>query len=69
MTDTTKHVLLIETSGDEEQATIRLDGKDIVSTNHDEHGWAGMTLAEDVAVNIAQQMGWTVKRKFKRDAE
>lgn len=51
---------IVET--DDETETVRLDGKDLFSTNHDEHGWMGMRLVRDLVEKIAAEIGATVTK-------
>jgi hypothetical protein len=47
---------------DDERVRITLDGQDVVSVNHDEHGWDGMEIAEKTAVRLAELAGWKVEQ-------
>jgi hypothetical protein len=33
----------------DENVEIRVDGRFVISANHDEHGWAGMNLVKQTA--------------------
>jgi hypothetical protein len=39
---------------DDETFSILVDGEEVGWVNHDDHGWAGMKLAEDLARGIAK---------------
>ena len=47
---------------DPEKLEVYLDGTLIASTNHDEHGWAGIDMVEDVVEAIAEQLGIRIVR-------
>lgn len=38
-----------------------LNGKHIVTTSHDEHGWSGMGIVRDTLTKIAETMEWKVE--------
>ena len=48
-------------TGDDEVQEIRLNGEYLLTTNHDEHGWAGMEAARDLCERIAKSLGGTVE--------
>ena len=50
-----KHKLTIASDGDE-HIQILLDGEQVGSFNHDEHGWSGMFSAADLAIAIAKKL-------------
>lgn len=39
---------------DGETDRITLNGKEVITTNHDDHGWAGMAMARDVVKRIGK---------------
>lgn len=48
---------------DDENETIFLDGKEIISTSHDAHGWEGMQLARTVVERVAKALGGSYDRR------
>lgn len=47
----------------EEQEEWLLNGIELIETNHDTHGWAGMDVVEKLIEDIAQILGGTVEIK------
>lgn len=56
-------------SESEEAFEVTLNGKSIASVNHDEHGWAGMSLVRDTVDNIAKVLHLSVKEEEVEDEE
>lgn len=52
---------------DDEQVDLVIehngDRLDIASANHDEHGWAGMSILDNVARSLASYLGTTVREE------
>lgn len=46
---------------DDERVDYFLDGKDLVSVNHDEDGWGGMETVDQIIRRMAKEAGWTVR--------
>jgi hypothetical protein len=42
---------------DDEVCEIELDNQPVITINHDEHGWDGMTAVQDAVVKIAEIAG------------
>lgn len=55
-----KHKFEIRTDGDECEE-VWLNGKRLMSTNHDEHGWDGMQAVRDCIEAIATELGASFK--------
>lgn len=49
---------------DDERLTILVNGDEVGSVNHDQHGWAGMEAAEKLARRIAAKLGIEVEETF-----
>lgn len=45
---------------DDERLIVRVNGREVASANHDEHGWSGMDAVELTAVSIARACGATL---------
>ena len=43
-----------------ESFDVQLDGEHIITSDHDEHGWSGMTGIHNAFVKVAQTAGWTI---------
>jgi hypothetical protein len=56
-------------TGDDEVEEIRLNGEYLVSTNHDEHGWAGMEAARNLVTAIAKRLGGKVETIYEGASE
>lgn len=48
------------TRPNDEQLVVRVNGREVASANHDEHGWSGMDAVESTAVAIARACGATL---------
>lgn len=46
---------------DDEHVVIEVDGAEVVSANHDAHGWSGMDAVVRAAVAVAEAAGLTVE--------
>jgi hypothetical protein len=46
---------------DDEVVSIEVDGQEVSSASHDEHGWSGMKAVIETAANIAQALGVEVR--------
>lgn len=46
---------------DDEHVVIEVDGSEVASANHDEHGWSGMDAVVRTAVAVAEAAGLTVE--------
>jgi hypothetical protein len=46
---------------DDEVVSIEVDGIEIISVTHDQHGWDGMHAAIDTATNLAEALGVEVR--------
>ena len=49
-------------SEDEEQLEIRINGETVGTYNHDDHGWAGMQAAEQLAEQFAKALGLKIEQ-------
>lgn len=61
----------IQTIDDEQEAYL-IDGKEISSSNHDDHGWSGMGSMRDMFTSIAKHLGAEVihtDREYSEDNE
>jgi hypothetical protein len=45
---------------DDDHLVIEIDGKEIASANHDEHGWCGMDAVEQTALAVAKAAGLAI---------
>ena len=45
----------------DEAVDILLDGDELISVNHDEHGWDGMQVALDLSRTFARKLGADVR--------
>jgi phage pi2 protein 07 len=46
---------------DPETRVILIDGDEVATLSHDDHGWAGMDMAESLVRKIAGKIGATVE--------
>jgi hypothetical protein len=46
------NLMIEENMVDDETREFRLNGSEVITLNHDEHGWAGMTLVRTVLENV-----------------
>jgi len=51
------NTVTIEPGDDDEKLTITVNGEEVGSFNHDEHGWEGMDIAVSLAAKIAEACG------------
>ena len=58
----TASVLVLKEVGDETMEVIA-NGQPIATLTHDEHGWAGMRLAENLLTEISKVFGFTITRE------
>lgn len=42
---------------DDEVVSIQVDGAEVASANHDEHGWAGMEAVINTSTAVARALG------------
>lgn len=54
---------------DDERVDYFLDGKDLVSVNHDEDGWGGMETVDKIVRRMAMEAGWTVREDYGGSSE
>lgn len=54
-----EHIINFERANDEE-LVVWLDGQELASANHDDHGWAGMEALEQAMRTTATRLGWKV---------
>lgn len=52
---------------DDERLTILVDGEEVGSFDHDQHGWSGMEAAEKLATRMAGKLGIEVEETFSDD--
>lgn len=52
-----KHTISVLSDG-QEREEIHFDGKYVMGTNHDEHGWDGMEVVRNLAEKLATLAGW-----------
>jgi hypothetical protein len=52
---------MVVTAPDGETNVIEIDGVEVASANHDEHGWSGMDAVVRTALAVANAAGLTVK--------
>lgn len=45
---------------DGESFTVALEGEDLITADHGQHGWAGMTAVRDAMLKVAEAAGWHV---------
>jgi hypothetical protein len=50
---------------DEERLVITMNGKEIASLNHDQHGWEGMEVARNLIDAIEKQLKTEAKKSGK----
>lgn len=53
----------IEIRRDDETISIRIGRRTVASANHDEHGWAGIELIENMAKEVGIALGLPVVEK------
>jgi hypothetical protein len=46
---------------DDEVVSIEVDGTEVASVSHDQHGWDGMQAAIDAATEVAKALGAEVR--------
>jgi len=63
-----EHVLTIYHQNEEEVEYL-LDGTPIGSANHDQHGWAGMELADQLVANFAEAFNITIINTYDGEEE
>lgn len=49
------HVTIVRP--DDETVVIEINGEEVASANHDEHGWSGMDAVVKTAVAVAEAAG------------
>ena len=57
-----KHVLKFTEGEDGQSEVITLDGKELVTTNHDEDGWSGMERVRTTLTSFAEALNIEVVR-------
>lgn len=60
------HLFEINSDGDETEE-IKLNGKYLMTLNHDEHGWEGMDVARKLVEKIAKGIGATLIHGYIED--
>lgn len=44
---------------DDETLKISLDDEELITVDHGQHGWAGMTAVKEAFENVARKAWWT----------
>lgn len=52
-----EHTISVLSDGQDHEE-IHFDGKYVMGTNHDEHGWSGMEVVRNFAEKLAELAGW-----------
>ena len=53
---------------DDDTLVVLLDGVEVASANHDEHGWSGIDLLEKAALTLGKALGATIEDEWVANA-